>query len=57
MYERLSMVFGDYYPNDYGVRRRHSLLLRGGERVELHLAACSVPAADSERCLGDGKYT
>ena len=46
VYERLSMVFGDYYPNDYGIAADTYMLRGGNERVELHSQLRSVPAAD-----------
>lgn len=58
VYERLSMVFGDYYPNDYGIAADTYMLRGGNERVELHSQLRSVPAADPAAPLpGDGKYT
>lgn len=46
VYERLSMVFGDYYPDDYGIAADTYMLRGGNERVELHSQLRSVPAAD-----------
>lgn len=58
VYERLSMVFGDYYPDDYGIAADTYMLRGGNERVELHSQLRSVPAADPAAPLpGDGKYT
>lgn len=58
VYERLSMVFGDYYPNDYGIAADTYMLRGGNERVELHSQLRSVPAADPAAPLpSDGKYT
>lgn len=45
VYERLSMVFGDYYPDDYGIAADTYMLRGGNERVELHSQLRSVPAA------------
>ena len=58
VYERLSMVFGDYYPNDYGIAADTYMLRGGNERVELHSQLRSVPAANPAAPLpSDGKYT
>lgn len=58
VYEKLSMVFGDYYPNDYGIAADTYMLSGGNERVELNSQLRSVPAADPAAPLpGDGEYT
>lgn len=49
VYERLSMVFGDYYPDDYGIAADTYMLRGGNERVELHSQLRSVPAAAGQR--------
>lgn len=58
VYQRLTMVFGDYYPNDYGIAADTYMFRGGNEKVELHSQFRSVPAADPAAPLpGDGKYT
>ena len=47
VYERLSMVFGDYYPDDYGIAADTYMLRGGNERVELHSQLRSVPSPGS----------
>lgn len=45
VYERLSMVFGDYYPNDYGIAA-DTYMFRGGNergRTAFALRACRPP--------------
>ena len=57
-YETLSMVYGDYYANDYGIAANTYMLSGGNERVELQSQLRSTAPADVSAPLpSDGAYT
>lgn len=58
VYETLSLVYGDYYPNDYGIAADTYMLSGGNENVEMRSQLRSTPAADAASPLPSvGEYT
>lgn len=57
-YQTLSLVYGDYYANDYGIAANTYMLSGGNERVELQSQLRSTAPADASAPLpSDGAYT
>lgn len=57
-YETLSMVYGDYYADDYGIAANTYMLSGGNERIELKSQFRSTLPADASAPLpSDGEYT
>lgn len=58
VYQTLTMVYGDYYTNDYSIPNDTYMLRSGNENYELWIRLRSIAPLDSSKLLpNDGEYT